>query len=87
MLIKSKVSDIARYEVEQLIFPLSSLVSLKPEHLKTPTQDSRLKFNYQVADLGGTLGLFVGFSFLGLFDALVNILCSVFKVFIKGSEP
>ena len=31
------------------------------------------ELNPQVADLGGTLGLFLGFSFLGLFDALVDI--------------
>ena len=38
----------------------------------------------QVAEIGGTLGLFVGFSFLGFFDAVVNISCSVIIFFVKG---
>merc|ERR1719458_2271958 len=57
------VSKKTRYEVEHLIYPLSSLV----------------------AELGGTLGLFLGFSFLGVFDALVNISCSAINVFMNVS--
>ena len=38
----------------------------------------------QVADLGGTFGLFVGFSFLGFFDAVVNISSSAINVFNRG---
>ena len=38
----------------------------------------------QVAELGGTLGLFVGFSFLGVFDALVSISCSAVNVFNRA---
>ena len=30
----------------------------------------------KVAELGGILGLFVGFSFLGLLDALIDVSCS-----------
>ena len=37
----------------------------------------------QVAELGGTLGLFLGFSFLGVFDALVNISRSTINVFYE----
>ena len=37
----------------------------------------------QVAELGGTLGLFVGFSFLGVFDALANISCSAINLFYQ----
>ena len=32
--------------------------------------------NLKVAELGGILGLFVGFSFLGLLDALLDVSCS-----------
>ena len=39
--------------------------------------------NLQVADIGGTLGLFLGFSFLGLFDALVKISSTAVKFFIE----
>ena len=42
-----------------------------------------LVHNLQVADIGGTLGLFLGFSFLGLFDALVKISSSAVKFFIE----
>ena len=41
--------------------------------------------NSQVADLGGTLGLFLGFSFLGFFDAVVNVSCSAINVVMKVS--
>ena len=41
--------------------------------------------DFKVAELGGTLGLFVGFSFLGFFDAVVNISRSAIDIFIKRS--
>ena len=37
----------------------------------------------QVAELGGTFGLFVGFSFLGVFDVFVNISCTAKNIFFK----
>ena len=37
----------------------------------------------QVAELGGTFGLFVGFSFLGVFDVLVDISCIAKTVLFK----
>ena len=37
----------------------------------------------QVAELGGTFGLFVGFSFLGVFDVLVDISCSARSILFK----
>ena len=37
----------------------------------------------QVAELGGTLGLFVGFSFLGVFDALANISSNAINLFYQ----
>ena len=39
--------------------------------------------HFEVADLGGTLGLFLGFSFLGFFDALVNISRNSINVFMR----
>ena len=74
--IKSKVSNNVRYEVEKLIYPLSSLVTLIAKIC--------VYHNFQVAELGGTLGLFVGFSFLGVFDALVSISCSAVNIFNRG---
>ena len=67
-----------RYEVEHLIYTFSSLVSSVERHKVLLLENQVLHLsnelnNPQVADLGGTLGLFLGFSFLGLFDALVNI--------------
>ena len=35
----------------------------------------------KVAELGGILGLFVGFSFLGLLDALIDVSCSTVSSF------
>ena len=70
-----------RYEVEHLIYPLSSLVSfvslfaLKAHRYLTDFP--------QVAELGGTFGLFVGFSFLGVFDVLVDISCSAKNILFK----
>ena len=42
-----------------------------------------MHIHLQVAELGGTLGLFLGFSFLGVFDALVNISRSTINVFYE----
>ena len=39
----------------------------------------------QVAELGGTLGLFVGFSFLGVFDVFVNISCTAKNIFFQAT--
>ena len=39
----------------------------------------------QVAELGGTLGLFLGFSFLGFFDAVVNISCTTINIIMNSS--
>ena len=74
--------------MEQLIYPLSSLVSLlKICSALNGGFQFAIVFPYsQVAELGGTLGLFVGFSFLGFFDALVNIVCSAINVIMRGPD-
>ena len=82
MPIKSKVSDNVRYEVEQLIYPLSSLVSLII-NIWYSGHVTIVYLNLKVAELGGTLGLFVGFSFLGFFDAVVNISYSVINDLVR----
>ena len=54
--------------------------------LGTSNYLSLSKYIYsQVAELGGTLGLFVGFSFLGVFDALANISFSAINVLYQKS--
>ena len=52
-------------EYEILIYPLTSLVS----SLKS-IESITLNFNFLVADFGGILGLFFGFSFMTLWDGL-----------------
>ena len=54
-----------------------------PETPPTPPIVS-VCLDLQVAELGGTLGLFVGFSFLGFFYALVNISSSAINLFMRG---
>ena len=71
-----------RYEVEHLIYPLSSLVSFLL--LCRALKAHRFLTDFpQVAELGGTFGLFVGFSFLGVFDVLVDISCSAKNILFK----
>ena len=52
-------------EYEILIYPLTSLVS----SLKS-IESITLNFNFLVADFGRILGLFLGFSFMTLWDGL-----------------
>ena len=52
-------------EREILIYPLTSLVS----SLKS-IESITFNFNFLVADFGGILGLFLGFSFMTLWDGL-----------------
>ena len=86
----AKVSGVARYEAEHLIYPLSSLVSFVVNIFGKFCRKYLMDFmetfqfaHFKVAELGGTLGLFLGFSFLGFFDALVNISCNSINVFMK----
>ena len=46
---------------------------------------TNMMYDPQVAELGGTLGLFLGFSFLGFFDTLADISSSAINLFMKVS--
>ena len=41
----------------------------------------------QVAEFGGTLGLFIGFNFMSFFDAAVSILSLIKAVCRKDLQP
>ena len=63
-------------EEEKLIYPLESLVGVT-----FPSFDYNL--HLQVSEIGGALGLFLGFSFLGVFETVSNFclkLTSMLKI-------
>ena len=57
----------------------ATLVHLNFEELKvwTVTKDAKITIPDMVGNIGGTLGVFIGFSFLGLLDDLIELFTSL----------
>ena len=76
------VSEKTNVETEHLIYPLSSLVSIKHSsfhYFQIRKRDSIIQFRKSlVADFGGTLSLFLGVSFFTILDNL-HIVGKVFR--------
>ena len=53
----------------------ATLVHLNFEELKvfTITKDAKITIPDMIGNIGGTLGVFIGFSFLGLLDDLIEL--------------
>lgn len=52
----------------------SSIISINFEESKalTVTKDAKITLPDMIGNIGGTLGVFIGFSFLGLLDTLIE---------------
>ena len=52
---------------------LSSMVHINFENPKVTvfTKDSKLTKEYLIGNIGGTFGVFIGFSFVGLLDSFI----------------
>ena len=64
-----------------------SLISINfdgPEVL-TVTKDAKITLPDMIGNIGGTLGVFIGFSFLGLLDTLIEIFQCLCKKIRKNS--
>ena len=49
----------------------------------TVTKDARITIPDMIGNIGGTLGVFIGFSFLGLLDTMVEF----FQYLIRKNKP
>ena len=84
-------------EEEQLIYPLSSLVSRYRLNIIAEQQwaqnninsnrsrsinviSTTISFHFPVAEFGGTLGLFLGFSFIAVWDKMVFLRIAFLKI-------
>ena len=74
------VSEKTNVETEHLIYPLSSLV---PKKNNAAVSKMGLLVDFQVADFGGTLSLFLGVSFFTILDNL-HLVTKVFRTVFNG---
>ena len=65
-----------------------SLISINFDGLEvlTVTKDAKITLPDMIGNIGGTLGVFIGFSFLGLLDTLIEIFQCLCKN-IKKNHP
>ena len=47
-------------------------INFEEAEVMTVTKDAKITLPDMIGNVGGTLGVFIGFSFLGLFDTLVE---------------
>ena len=80
------VSTETLVEEQSLVYPWQSLVfKIISDQMKLHIYKKTLyKVNLQVAEFGGTLGLFIGFNFISLWDAAVSSFCFI-KHFWDGN--
>ena len=80
------VSTETLVEEQSLVYPWQSLVfEIISDQMKLHIYKKTLhKVNPQVAEFGGTLGLFIGFNFISLWDAAVSSFCFI-KHFWDGN--
>ena len=72
-------------EEEKLIYPLESLVGRHfiIQIIIWSLYHHSNNYDHQVSEIGGALGLFLGFSFLGIFETVSNLflkLTSMLKI-------
>ena len=50
------------------------------------TQDAKVTFSDKLGNIGGTFGVFLGLSFVGLLDELIDFLQPIYKM-LQGKKP